>query len=257
MSAGNDKRPPQGPPKDVDASDLWSLLTTLPTPHRIVDHPRKLPNSNESVGQIAIIPLTQQETINAQIAAEIYTRDVLKDRKSGKPLGKDDAITPGYDSIFKNEAAAQVLYRACRRPNDLTRPVFPAPQLLKDKLTADEIGVLVNEFNITRVRCGPIVSLMTTEEKDAWLDALEAGGEAIAPFASLSSDLSLELLMHSVARTRSLRKASSSPGGPLDDPSSGLPTSSSSESGSTTSPEVPVSEDDEPVAVDEPPVVKP
>lgn len=168
-----------GPPETIDASDLWLALTAMPRPHKVVPFPRKIPGSDEPVGELAIWPLTQEEQMASNAEADRFTKKLLKD-----PQKKDEANL-GYEHTYANDVAVQVLYRACRDPKDLAKPAFPSPTDIRAKLSTDEIGVLFSVYSTVQFEIGPIVAGMTKGEREAWILRLEEGGSAF-PFDALS-----------------------------------------------------------------------
>lgn len=168
-----------GPPETIDASELWLAITTLPRPHRVVPFPRKLPGSDEPVGELAIWPLSQEEQMASNVEADRFTKRLLKD-----PQKKEEANL-GYEHTYANEVAVQVLYRACRNPKDLAKPAFPSPTDMRAKMSTDEVGVLFSVYATVQFEIGPIVASMSKEEREAWILRLEEGGSAF-PFDALS-----------------------------------------------------------------------
>lgn len=222
-------KPSAAPPEDVDASDLWLALQTLPRPHRIVPMPRNLPGTDIPVGEIAMWPLSQEEHHESNAFAEAYVKTLMKD------AAKKDEANFGYTSLFQNEIAVQHLWRACRDPKNLDRPAFPSPKALRLKVTSDEVGVLYNHFLTTQVELGPIVSTLDEDEYEAWVRRLAEGGKAF-PFDSLSWDLRTTLVRSMASQLVDFWTATSSAGSPPDDATSKSEDTSSSESSESTPP---------------------
>lgn len=210
-----------GPPENIEASELWLALTQIPRPHRIVDFPRKIPGTDETVGKVAIWPLTQEEQMACNAEADRFTKELLKD-----PQKKDEANL-GYAHTYANETAVQVLFRACRDPNNIQRAAFPAPKMLRAQLTTDEIGVLFRHYTTTQNEIGPIVAFMTEEEMDAWLVRLGEGGSEF-PLDLLTWEMRDQLLLHSASRLCSFWKATTSAGEPPPDTSESIESNPSS-----------------------------
>lgn len=213
------------PPENIDASELWLALTTLPRPYRIVDMPRYLPGSNEPVGQLAIWPLTQEEQMACNAEADRFTKELLKD-----PQQKDQANL-GYHHTFANETAVQVLSRACRDAKNVQRPAFPSPKMLRRTLTSDEVGVLFNSYLTVQSEVGPIVAYMTKDEMDAWVRRIGEGG-SLFPLDVLSSEMRDQLVRHMASSLIACWTATTSAGSPpaassmtseLAEPSPNLP----------------------------------
>lgn len=207
------QRESHGPPKGVDASELWLALTALPTPHQVVDFPVKDPIFGKSIAQVAIVPLPPEDIMICRKLAGERARDM-----TGEKSTTVEAQSPAYYAIMSIEASVQILWRALRDPNDptLRKPAIPAAQLLrKAPFTDDILALLMELYTRTCVKCGPIIATMTETEREAWLDALEEGGAGF-PFVALSSEMKNELLTHLVALRRQYRTGSGSPGQPLD-----------------------------------------
>jgi hypothetical protein len=251
------KEPPPGaPPSGVTPSQLVAMLQELPRPHKIVSYPRKLPGTDQPIAEIAMVAAFIQDKINAQASAHAYTRQILADPRKSKEDGKtkmseEEMNTLGYEGVFRNAVAIELLYRACKDPRDksLKAPVFPGATWMRNYCTDDEIGVLTATYLRTQMEIGPIISMLSNAECDLWIEKLIAGGEASDPFDSLASDAKTDLILRLVWHLRTYRTARSSSGRPLD--------SGSSDSESST--EYPTEPEAEAVQVDfdEPPPVDP
>jgi hypothetical protein len=195
-----------GPPENISPSELWVQLTQMPRPHRVVDFPRKDHVTGNAVGQIAIWPLTQEESMVCQKAAEVYARSMLKEY-----LPKKDDAQEGYLNLYRNAAAVEVLARACRRVENLKLPTFPSPTLIRKELTHDEIGILTSHYHRVQSEIGPYVTEFSTEELDAWVKRLEEGGSAYF-LDLLASDAKDSLIMHLVSQLQSYSTDSGSLG---------------------------------------------
>ncbi len=196
-------------PEEISPSDLWLALTQVPRPSRTVPFPRNLPGSNTPVGELLITPLTQAEQMVCNAAADKFTKDLLKD-----PQRKDDANL-GYQHTYANETAVQVLYRACKSPEDPSKAAFPSPKQMRELLTTDEIGVLFNQYCTVQAELGPIASTLSKEEEEALIVRLEEGGSAF-PFDKLSWELQRTLVLSLASRVVKCWTAISTAGLPLD-----------------------------------------
>lgn len=200
------------PPKDVSPSDLFAKLLERPRPHKVVDFPRWDDEGNP-IAQVAIWVMTQEEQIACASAAEQRTREMLK--RSGGDIPKSDESRRGYDDVYSNLAANEILSRVCRDPNDLKKPFFPNAAAVM-KLTADEVGVLMDEFNHVQATCGPIISYLTDDEFEAWVSVL-AEGAGRFPFARCSLAVKTELLERMAKELVKLRTPSTSSLKPASD----------------------------------------
>jgi hypothetical protein len=266
--------PVNGPPEHVEASELVSMLTTLPRPNQIVPYPRKLPGSAQPISHLGIVAAYIQDKIHAQAAAHRYALEILADPKKAleekrTKLSEDEIQTLGYAGVFKNACAIELLFRVCKLakrkpgipsgevgPNDYElkeplEPAFPGARWMREHCTDDEIGVLTATFLRVQREIGPIVAMLSDAEADLWLEKLIAGGVALDPFDSLASGALIDLVMRSVFHLRTYRKGKSSSGEPPENGSteSGLSSDQASEPGESV-----VVELDEPPAIDALPV---
>lgn len=157
------------PPKNIDASDLWVQLTMLPRAHRIIESPLML--GDEAI-PMAMMVLTQSESQECTIEAERFTRKMLKE------VPKSDEMSEGYRNLYETRAAAEILFRACRKHNKVEEKFFPSVNDIAKKLTTDQIGVLMQQYIVVQQELGPIVAKMSQEEFDAWVEKLAKGGSA-------------------------------------------------------------------------------
>lgn len=265
-----------GPPSDVEASELVTMLTTLPRPHKIVGYPRKLPGSEQPISHLAIVAAYIQDKINAQAAAHAYTRQILADPNKAKADGKtqfspEEVSTLGYEGIFRNAVAIELLFRACKTvkrkpglkdstdigPGDYEMvqpmsPAFPGARWMRTTCTDDEIGVLTAAYLRAQMEIGPIVAMLSDAESDLWIEKLIAGGIAGDPFDSLASDAKTDLVMRSVFHLRNYRMGNFSFGVPLGSGSTASESLNDLEPKSDASDVTPP-----PVELDEAPIVEP
>jgi hypothetical protein len=196
-----------GPPDNIAPADLWAQITTTPRPSRIVDFPRKGEDGN-TLGQIRLRTLTQGEQMEAASAAERCAKKFMRDSVSS------DQHNLGYDVVFRNASAVEILFRASFKVDEW-RFFFPSPDEMRKRLSVDEIGVLMHAYTLAQAELGPIVSLLTEAELEAWIERLAEGGQRV-PLAFLSSEAQSELLVHMASQIQSLRTDKSSRGLPLD-----------------------------------------
>lgn len=179
--------------EEIEPSELWLALTTLPRPTKEIPIPRNFPGTETPIGNIVMWPLTQEEQMAANAEADRWTKNLLKD-----PQKKDEANL-GYQHTYTNEVAVQVLYRACRDVKNIERPAFPSPTLMRQKLSTDEIGVLFSEYCTVQAELGPIRAHMTAEEADTLILRIADGGSAFF-FDSCSWDQQRTLVLSMASR---------------------------------------------------------
>jgi len=206
------------------SDDLWGRITAVPRPHKLVDFPRRFPAGIDAP-RIAIQVLTQEEQMVCAAAAEDFTRKSFLSRDKSVQLPRDGEAHQGYDDLYRNAAAIEILFRACRNPDDLKKPAFPSPALMRAEFTNDETGVLMSHYHSTQSELGPIVARMTKEEVDAFVDRLVASGDRF-PLDLLSPEVLKSLLTSMASRLRSLQTDSSSDGSQPDDASTSASTES-------------------------------
>jgi len=190
-------------------SELFVEIMKSPRPHRIVDFPRNNPSTGESLGKLALWILTPSEHVQAAGSAEEYCRSLLG-------VAKLDERSAGRDSIYETAVTSEILFRACRRAEDLKLPLFPSSADVRAYLTGDEVAVLVSAYAEMQSELGPIKSQMGELEMDAWVARLTAGADAVAPFYLLSSEMKNDLIRHLAAQLRNSRRFNTGSGIPVE-----------------------------------------
>jgi hypothetical protein len=211
-----------GPPKGVSPSELFTRLAAMKRPQKIIDHPRKDPDTGVSMGQMILVPLTESELMQCRAAAEVYARAELERSKTQTP---GDSL--GYRDIYTNELYVELLVRACKTIHTVELPVYYSAKAMRDQLFPDEIAILFEAYSFWQSESGPIVSHMTAPEMEAWITVLSEGASTV-PLAALSSEAKNALLLHTVAQLQSLRTDKSSPGSLVEE---FTPTASAEEAG--------------------------
>lgn len=181
------------PPRDVAPADLWALITQTPRPSQRVPFPRVGPDGRP-LGEVVIWVLHQEERSAATLAAERHVRKVLKD---AYPQRGEASL--GYDALFEDRASVEILFRACRRAENVNVPAFPSADEIARALSTDEVAVLMRSYLRVQAECGPIVADMSQEMVDAWIDVLASGGSK-HPLDSLSSGALTTLLWSMACR---------------------------------------------------------
>jgi len=203
-----------GPPKNIDPTDLWAQITTLPRAHRVVPFPR---NDSDGVplGNVAICVLEGDDVTLSNINAEKHARDQYK--KIVGELPKIDEVNEAYTKAFNARATRELLFRACKKAHECEpdergvctvnhekfSAFFPTLEAI-GKLTTDEQGVMVSHYMRTQAEAGPIISNLSQPEMDAWIEVLGKGGSR-APLDLLSLEQASDLLMYMASRLCSSR----------------------------------------------------
>lgn len=81
---------------------------------------------------------TKSEQDAAIVAA--YKR-IENETKNGAELARDDS------DLTTDAKTIEVLFRACRDPEDPKYPAFPGPMWMRDNLTTDQLAIILNLYN--------------------------------------------------------------------------------------------------------------
>lgn len=190
------------PPANVAPVDLWTRLTQTPRPHKDFKFPRAGVDHS-----VRLVVLTEQELMSCRANADRFAKEQLKERQS---FGDANL---GYGEIYKNECVVQLVCASCRDVNgqNIASRAFPNADMARAHLTSDEFAVLFNAYCDFQTESGPLISSMTPEEMDAWIDRLAEGASRV-PLAQLSSVAKEDLLMHLVSKLSKSPTDSTSPG---------------------------------------------
>lgn len=198
------------PPADLAPADLWAQITAMPRAHRIVPFPRRGPDG-QPMGNVAMQVLYQAETQSATVCTENRVRRALKASEAMPGSGEP---RQSYEILFETWASCETLYRCCRKADDISKPFFLTVEEIAAKLSSDEIACLLLAYNQVRAELGPIVSEMSQEEMDAWIEMLAKGGSTV-PLASLSLGAQSRLVLYMASLLYLSPTDSSLPGSPL------------------------------------------
>lgn len=185
-------------------SELFILLSSAARPYRVVEIPRRKPDGSSV--SAAFVPLSQRDMILASVEAERETQRLLK----GSMPKAGDAQS-GYNDAYNNFAAVQILFRAMKKPDDPTKPLFMSPSEVQDIFTNDEIGVMHHQYLTVKQELGPIVATMSDDEFEAVVTLLAEGGSA-TPLDFFSWGVLQTLVLRMAARLRKLETDASSVG---------------------------------------------
>ena len=195
-----------GPPKDVEASELFLKLQERPRPSEVIDYPRLGPDG-EPVGTVRIQVLTMTERQAALRRALAWCKK--------QNLDKDDLASDiVQEGIYGAAVAREILAIACVSEKDwredkdkgvpLYTRIFANGSQVDDVLTPDELATLFTAYTLTQKKFGPYASDIETEaELNAWIRKLAEGGSA-APLAWRDSAQLVDLLQSLVARVYTL-----------------------------------------------------
>jgi hypothetical protein len=199
------------PPADVEPDELWATLSRRERPTMPVEFPGQY--GAAPVGELRMWPLHMNEIILAKAEGTRRARKIIVEKVSGTEH------VEGYAQVLEDETRCQILYLACRRSKNVTLPVFPRVDDVRNSLTTDEAAVLLNSYAIVQAKLGPIPDFMDRATQDAWIERLKVGGSAL-PLALLSSDQKNDLIMYLVSQLPNSAEDKSSAGSPPEAPTS-------------------------------------
>lgn len=190
-----------GPNLSISPAQLWVEITKLPRPSRIIDFPR-LNTDGKPLCQIMLTVLSPTEQIQCVVEAERYVNSKLG-------ITKIDERASGYKTVFDTASATECLFLSARSADDVGVKFFPSSQAIRDVLTADETGVLMQAYGQMTAEMGPIISTMNEKDMEAWLERLALGADIVNPFWLLSSEQKNDLLKYSAVQLWSSRRDNS------------------------------------------------
>lgn len=212
------------PPRDIPPAKLFARMIDRARPHEVCPFPR-LDDDGKPIGDYIMQVLTQAELDDATIDAEKYTK--LRQRERAKALGEseDDANRANVEAwreVFESARMVEVLWRACRRSEDASMPLFQAPKQIRDNLSSQEITALVNTYDQVQHRFGPLYRSLTDAELDQWIKVLGKGAEeALGPLGLLSPGQLVQLIVSLASRLQMSVTSTPSPGSESNESTTG------------------------------------
>lgn len=191
----------EGPPEGESAGEVWDALNALPRP---VSAPYEVRAKGAVIGQVVFWVLTADELASSRNKAAVATREKLRgldpeDTKAGSPV---------YTEEYGDQRALHLLSLACRRADDPRFPAFPTAASVRQRMTDDEVSVVLLAYSAFRRQSGPVVVELSAEECEAWRRVLgsQQSGARIA-LATLSEEAKSDLVLHLVDKLAALEGA--------------------------------------------------
>lgn len=197
-------------PKDVEPSALLLRILDTARPHEVVPWVRK-GEDGKPLGEFVMQVLTDYETTCAIGDAERFVRDLLKRANDGDSAAAKEVNQEAWRDAYESAMTVELLFRACRKQEDVRHHLFRSPADIREYLTRDEIAELAGHYDRIQYTHGPLFRFLTDEEVDWWIDTLARGAEAI-PFGQLSRGQLVQLIVSLGSRLSSLQTGTSSPG---------------------------------------------
>lgn len=179
--------------------DYWNECKSV-RQHKLVDFCRK--DKDGKFPKIAMVTLTQEESLATSINTERFVRRFFKDSETDVP--KNGETSNGYQAIFENKICIEILFRACKNPDDLTVPFFKNPDDMIANLTTEEVGHLFLLYIHVRSELSPMTYHLSDEEVDAWVDRVSAEGR-VYMLDSLSPATLGEFIVNVVGKLQNYR----------------------------------------------------
>lgn len=175
-----------------DAVNVFDLIASSPRPVKLVEFPKPHPVTGEFI-QIGMRPLTHKEIKSVNLSTATMVDKIIKDKKL-------DPKSPEIETIRHNRHVVEIMFRACRNPNDETKGAFTTPEVLEN-LDDSALETLWTSYIRVRYELGERIGVgMNEEEINDWINALAEGGEATAEnFSDRASPLAVTQLLSIMA----------------------------------------------------------
>jgi hypothetical protein len=190
-----------GPPKKVEASELFLKLMEAPRPSEVVDFPR-LDKDGKPIAQVRIQVLRMDEHDQARIVAQ----QKLKARR----VANEDLSSAAIKEVLGDAVAKELIAMACLTVEPMQESEPPVyGRIFRDgedvgKLSTDEVLVLFNAYTLVQHKYGPFERTITSaEDIDAWIKRLVEGGD-VFPLSSLDLPALAELTLSLAQRVHSI-----------------------------------------------------
>lgn len=199
-------------PPNVSSETLLNKLINYKRPYKIVPFPRE--ENGQPIGYIAMTVLSEKEEIECNEYLDSHMRMSLK--KKGLEVPKDDEHAESYHNLYSMKQAVEILFKACRKQEDVEKSFFATREQIAQYLTKTEIAILMKQYILVQAELGPIIAKMSVAEMDAWVDKLSMDKEERFFLSYLSLEATNELVMHLVSRLTNSQIGNGSVGSPQE-----------------------------------------
>jgi len=167
------------PPKDVEPSELWKILSSSEQPSEVVDFPRKN-RAGKPIAKVRISCLSVDDHDTARLRAHEWLKE------KGIPI--EEFNTDGMIKTMGDATARHLLALACKSvepipgcsPHDPPKYAyaFRTPEDLTT-LSSDELTVLFTTWQMVQNKFGPFEGNIESDaEVSAWVKRLVEGASA-------------------------------------------------------------------------------
>ena len=200
-----------GPPKNVEAKDLFQKLCESPQPSDVVDFPRKDDEGNP-VFRVRIMVLGMEEHDQCRVFAMKRLKKKLRIEDGASAEQLAEMSTDIMREVLGDMVARELLCMACHtedpiegiEPTQYGRIFLTPERITEARVTADELTTLFAAYNLIQNKWGPFEATIANEaELNHWIDTLARGSSAY-PLAQRSSHQLVELTMSLARRASTL-----------------------------------------------------
>jgi hypothetical protein len=182
--------------------NLFLLLSQEPRPFEVVPFPKKVKGKAFNVSMVI---LTAMESAQCKAEAE---------KKAQKFLQEATGKNKGYEDLYNDFCAINILWHATRFENDVKKQFFPTKESILDVLTVDEIGILMNHYYSVLLHKGPIIAEFSEEDLKNWMERIVKDGNSSSfLFNSLSVEALKQLVNGLADQLKTIQMEKSSSGG--------------------------------------------
>lgn len=191
-------------------------LMAIQRPSRKIPFPRK--NSDgEAVCDVVLRVLTQSQIDSCCANAEAHVRHLFRGKVEAAGSDEIKAVrAEAWSEAYENAKLIELLFEACRDPDDVEKHLFAGPSEIRKLLTADECAALFHAYDAIQRETAPLISQLTEDELEGWIDVL-AKGAAGAPLLLWELGAVTQLLTYMAALLRTSKTDTGSPSSLSDD----------------------------------------
>ncbi len=197
---------------EPEPSELLRRLMDSRRPSQVLPFPR-INDDGQPVCSYTMRILTQAELDEARANAERYTRGKLKETQKLTDEQVNAVRREAWSEIYEDAKCIELLYLACRQPDDVSRPLFVAPRQIRELLTHDEAAALFSAYEAAQYRFGPQWRTMSEAECDQLIGKLVEGASSY-PLLHLGPGALAQLVVSLAFQNAALKTATGSSGSP-------------------------------------------
>lgn len=140
-------------PAQAAPSGLLKKIIDAQRPHETVQWIR-CGEDGSPLGEFELVALSQTEVDRCRGNAEKYATELIGKRVSDGGDG-DKVHMQAWEEVYNDGLAVELLFACCRDKDDIRKPLFLTPDIIRDNLTVDEIVALYNAYKAMLSRHRP------------------------------------------------------------------------------------------------------